>query len=298
MRQALVPSPQHRASLGLLLGFVGVAIFAGSLPATRLAVAGLEPVFVTAARPALAGILAGLVLLLLRRSMPPKAMLGRLALIALCLVFGFPGLTNFAMRHVGAAHGGVIIGILPLATAVCGALLLHERPAPAFWLSAVVGAGLVTAFALRGGGDGIGLGDVLIFAAVAICAVGYAVSGDLSRRMPGWEVVSWALVLSLPVSLPLTIATWPDTIADVPAASWIGLAYITLMSQYIGFFAWNTGLALGGVALVSQTQLLQPFLTLAIAAIVTREEIDLATWGFAGAVVCVVLAGRRAARRR
>jgi drug/metabolite transporter (DMT)-like permease len=298
MHQPFVPvSPRH-ASLGLLLGFVGVAIFAGSLPATHVAVAGLEPLFVTAARPALAGLMAGLVLLLLRRPVPEPAVLGRLAVIALCLVFGFPGLTNFAMRHVGAGHGGVIIGVLPLATAVCGAILLGERPGLGFWASAVAGGALVTAFALRSGGEGIGIGDLLVIAAVVICAVGYAVSGALSRRMPGWEVISWALVLSLPVSLPLTLATWPAAMADVPVSSWLGLAYITVMSQYLGFFAWNTGLALGGVALVSQTQLLQPFLTLAIAATITGEEIDGVTWGFALAVVAVVLAGRRAARRR
>lgn len=289
---------QSRETLGLLLGCLGVVVFGGSLPFTRLAVIDLDPTFVTAARPAFAGLVAAAVLLVLRRPVPDRAALLRIGVASLCLVFGFPGLTNFAMRLVPVSHGGVILGILPLATAACGALLLRERPSPAFWTSAVVGAGVVVVFALRDAAGGLGAGDFLIFTAVAVCAFGYAVSGGLSRRMPGWEVISWALVVALPLSLPLTLWTWPADMAAVSAPSWIGLAYITLMSQYLGFFAWNAGLALGGVARVSQVQLLQPFITLSIAATLNREQVALATWGFALAVVLVVLAGRRAAVRR
>jgi drug/metabolite transporter (DMT)-like permease len=284
--------------LGLLLGVVGVVVFGGTLPFTRLAVQGLDPWFVTAGRAALAGVLASIVLLVLRRSLPRGGNLRTLGFISICLVGGFPMLTGLAMTSVDASHGGVVLGILPLATAAAGALISGERPSPGFWCTAVAGAALVTAFALRDGASGVGVGDAFLAAAVAAAALGYAASGKLARSMPGWEVISWALVLALPVTVPLALIWWPASPSAIPAASWWGFAYVTLMSQYLGFFAWNAGLALGGVARVGQVQLLQTFVTLGIAAVLNGERVDTTTWLCAGGVVVLVVAGSRFRSRR
>ena len=284
-----------RETLGLLLGFVGVVIFGGSLPFTQLTVAALDPWFVSAARAALAGCVAGAVLLAVRPARPAPRDLAALLLSALCLVGGFPTLTALAVQTVPVSHGGVVLGILPLATAAASALLTGERPRPAFWAAAVAGAALVIGFALRDGGGRVEPGDALLLVAVAVCAVGYVLSGRLTRRIPGWAVISWMLVLSAPVSVPLAFLLAPSDLGTVPASAWIGLAYITLLSQYLGFFAWNAGLALGGIARVSQVQLLQTFVTLGIAALLNGERVDGPTWGVAVAVVGLVLFGRRAA---
>jgi drug/metabolite transporter (DMT)-like permease len=284
-----------RETLGLLLGLLAVVVFGGTLPFTRLAVEGLDPWFVTAARAALAGILAGAVLLVTRRRRPDATTLKRLVIVSVCLVAAFPGFTALAMQRVGAAHGGVMLGLLPLATALFGAWLAGERPGRRFWTAAVAGAAVVVAFALREGAGGLQLGDVLLAAAVLGAGFGYALSGQLTRALKGWEVISWALVIALPVAFPLMILLAPRNASVVPHASWTGLAYVTLLSQYVGFFAWNAGLALGGIALVSQVQLLQPFVTLFIAAALNAERVDTLTWGAAAVVVALVVAGRKGA---
>jgi drug/metabolite transporter (DMT)-like permease len=286
-----------RELLGFLLGFVGVAVFAGTLPFTRLAVAGLDPFFVSAGRAALSGLLAGLTLLLLRRRLPDRRTLAELALIALCLVGGFPVFTALAMQSVPASHGGVVLGILPLATALASVVLAGERPRPAFWLAAVAGCALVVGFAVAEGEGGLALGDLHLGLAVVSSAVGYVLSGRIARAgLAGWEVISWVLVLSLPVTIPVSLWLMPAEPAAVPLSSWVGFAYVTLMSQYLGFFAWNAGLALGGIARVSQVQLVQTFLTLIIAAALNGERVDGATWIVAVAVVALVLAARQASR--
>jgi drug/metabolite transporter (DMT)-like permease len=242
-----------RETVGLLLGFVGVVLFGGSLPFTRLALESLDPWFVTAARAALAGLLAAAVLLVRRRPLPNGRMLAKLALISLFLVAGFPGFTALAMQSVGASHGGVVLGVMPLATAIAGVALAGERPTPGFWLAAVAGAAVVVAFTLREGAGHFQAGDLLLAGAVISAALGYALSGQLTHDLKsGWEVISWALVLALPVSAPLMILLAPSAPSAVAPASWIGLVYVAVLSQYLGFFAWNAGLAIGGIARVSQ----------------------------------------------
>ncbi len=284
-----------RETVGLLLGFVGVCIFAGTLPFTHLAVEHLSPVFVTAGRAALSGLLALATLLLLRRPRPSREQIGTLALVALCLVGGFPGFTALAMQSVPASHGGVVLGILPLATSVISTLIAGERPSTAFWLAAVAGAALVIGFTLSEGGGSFGQGDLFLLAAALSSALGYVLSGKLARKgFAGWEVISWVLVVALPVTVPLTLWLMPVSPTSIPAWSWIGFAYVTLMSQYLGFFAWNAGLAIGGIAHVSQVQLLQTFITLLIASVLNREPIGLSAWLVAAAVFLVVVAAGRA----
>jgi drug/metabolite transporter (DMT)-like permease len=284
-----------RETLGLLLGLVGVCIFAGTLPFTHLAVEYLSPLFVTAGRAALAGLLAGTTLVILRKSWPTKRQTGTLVLVAVCLVGGFPGFTALAMKSVPASHGGVVLGILPLATSAISALIAGERPSPAFWAAALAGAALVIGFTLHEGGGSLGQGDFFLLAAAVTSALGYVLSGKLVRSgYAGWEVISWVLVVALPATVPLALWSMPESSASIPAWSWIGFAYVALMSQYLGFFAWNAGLAMGGIAHVSQVQLLQTFVTLIFAAFLNGERIGLSAWLVAVAVFLLVLAAQRA----
>ncbi|WP_439573674.1 DMT family transporter [Phreatobacter sp.] len=294
MSQAAAIPPAPRIALGLALGVAGVVIFGATLPATRLAVADLDPWFVTFGRAAAAGLLAAVVLVVLRRPLPARADLSRYGVAALCLITGFPGFMALAMVTVPAGQGGVVLGILPLGTAVAAVLLAGERPSVGFWLASVAGAALVLIFALRrSGGYALTTGDIYLFAAVAAAALGYTVSAVLTRDRPGWEVVSWMLVLALPVTLPAAFWFAPAHPAAVGAAAWWGFAYAALFSQYVGFFFWNAGLALGGIARVGQVQLLQTFVTLGLAALVNGEVIGRETLLFAAAVAVTVLVGSR-----
>ncbi|HZB61784.1 MAG TPA: DMT family transporter [Microvirga sp.] len=284
-----------REILGLLLGFVGVCVFAGTLPFTHIAVEALSPLFVTAGRAAVAGALALATLLILKRPWPSGRQVGTLALVALCLVAGFPGFSALAMTSVPASHGGVVLGITPLATSAISTLIAGERPSPAFWLAAVAGAALVIGFTLHEGGGSLGQGDLFLLAAALSSALGYVLSGKLVRSsFAGWEVISWVLAVALPVTVPLTLWSMPQEPAAIPAWSWVGFLYVALMSQYLGFFAWNAGLAIGGIAHVSQVQLLQTFVTLVIASFLNRETIHVSAWAVAGAVLLLVLAANRA----
>ena len=280
--------------LGYVLGFIGVTIFAGSLPATRLAVMHLDPWFVTSARAAIAGLCALVLLIVMRRPLPPKDAYPRLMLIILGVVFGFPFFTALAMTNVPAAHGGVVLGVLPLATAATAVVLAGERPGLGFWIAAFIGAIVVTAFALRNSsGWSLSQGDSQLVLAIISAGIAYTASGALSRTMPGWEVISWALVASLPFSLAASIFLFPANPAAVPLDAWLGLLYSAVMAQWMGFFFWNAGLAMGGISRISQVQLMQPFVTVGLAAIVNREVIDLQTILFALAVVIVVAIGTR-----
>jgi drug/metabolite transporter (DMT)-like permease len=286
------PRTREQENLGLSLGFLGVVIFAATLPSTRLAVPSLGPEFLTAARALIAGLIASAVLLSARRPLP-RRQFPRLAIAALCLVAGFPGFSSFAMRSLPAAHGGVIVGVLPLATVVAATLVARERPSLSFWVCALLGALLVGGFALRQGGGAPQWGDGLLLLAIASAALGYTLSGQLSREMPARDVISWIVVLALPLSAPLTLIYLPAEPSRVPLYAWACLAYLGAMSMYLGFFAWNAGMALGGVARVSQAQLAQPFITIGLSALLLGERIDVETIGFAALVVGLVFVGRR-----
>jgi drug/metabolite transporter (DMT)-like permease len=286
-------SHSSRQRLGLLLGFVGMAIFGGTLPATRLAVSAIDPVALTALRTAIAGLCSLALLLVLRRPLPPRALWPQLVIAMVCVSILFPLLMALGMQRVDASHGGVVLGILPIATALVAVAITHERPKPLFWIASLAGAALVIAFALRQGGGTLSAGDLLLFAAVAVSAIGYAFSGRLTAEMPGWEVISWVLVIALPISLPATAITLPADIGSVPLKPMLGLLYVALFSQWIGFFAWNAGMAMGGIARVSQVQLLQPFVTFALAAFFNDETITPQIVLFAAAVVATVAISTR-----
>jgi len=288
-----------RENLGFLLGLAGTCIFAGSLPATRLAVAALDPWFVTAARAAIAGICALTLLAVMRPPLPPKDAWPGLIIIVLGVVFGFPFFSALAMLNVPASHGGVVLGVLPLATAAAAVVMAKERPGIGFWIASAIGAVLVAAFALRQGGEiALSEGDSQLMLAIISAAIAYTASGALTRSMPGWQVISWTLVISLPFSALACWLLFPANVTAVPADAWAGLLYSAVMAQWMGFFFWNAGLALGGISRVSQVQLVQPFVTVALAAIVNRETIGLETILFATAVVVTVAIGTRMRVRR
>ena len=269
-------------------GFIGVLIFSGSLPATRVAVTDFDPAFVTSARAAIAGLLGLAMLLLFREKRPERGDLLSLVIVALGVVVGFPLLTALALKHVTSAHSIIFIGLLPLATAIFGVLRGGDRPRPAFWLFSCVGSALVAGFALTQGVTASPVGDSLMLAAITVCGLGYAEGAALSRRLGGWQVICWALVLSLPIMLVLTFATLPPSFAAVGSNAWIGLAYVSLFSMLIGFVFWYRGLAQGGIAAVGQLQLLQPFFGLALAATLLHEQVSpLMIVVTLGVVLCV-----------
>jgi drug/metabolite transporter (DMT)-like permease len=274
----------NEAAAGWINGLLGVLIFSGSLPATRVAVLDLDPLFLTLARAAIAGVLGAAMLLVLRPKRPERSDIGPLVVVALGVVVGFPLLTALALRYVTSAHAIVFIGLLPIATAVFGVLRGGERPRPAFWVFSVLGAAIVGAYALRQGAEASPLGDGLMLAAVVVCGLGYAEGARLSRRLGGWQVISWALLISLPLSLPASLLTWPSSLVGWPAL--LALAYVSLFSMLIGFIFWYRGLALGGIAAVGQLQLLQPFFGLALAATLLHEPVG---WGLVGCAAAVVL---------
>ena len=283
-----------RNKLGLLLGFLGMCLFAGTLPATRLAVSGFDPWFLTVARAALAGSAGLIVLLVLRRRVPPRSLWLELFVAALCTVVGFPLFAALAMMTVPAAHGGVVLGILPLATAAAAAVFAHERPSLGFWLASAIGAIIVFTFMLRRSeGETFSAGDIFLLGTVTSGALGYTFSGRLAARMPGWEVISWQVVIFLPLAALATFALWPANIASAPISSWAGLGYVGFVSQYTAFFVFNAALAIGGIARVGQVMLLQPFVIVALALPVNGERINVETILFATAVVATVLIGQR-----
>ncbi|NEX61200.1 DMT family transporter [Noviherbaspirillum sp. 17J57-3] len=285
-------------SKGMWLGAAGVAIFSLTLPFTRMAVAELDPVLVALGRAVVAAVGSAILLWYLDAPRPTARQWRALAVTALGVVVGFPVFSSIAMRHVPASHGAVVLGILPLATAMFGALRFGERPSLGFWIAALFGSGIVVGFAVWQGAGGLQSADLALFAAVVLAAMGYAEGARLSQTMGGQQVISWALVLSAPVLLPVTAwLCWRHGVEASPRA-WIGFGYVSVFSMFIGFFFWYKGLALGGIARVGQVQLIQPFLTLAGAAVILGEHLDAVQLLFALAVIAVVAVGRRMSVRR
>jgi drug/metabolite transporter (DMT)-like permease len=282
-----------KSASGWLNGLIGVVIFSGSLPATRLAVLQFDPVFLTVARASIAGLLALAMLVLLKQRRPAARQLGPLAVVALGVVVGFPLLTALALQFVTSAHSIVFIGLLPLATALFGVLRGGERPRPVFWLFSLLGSALVVGFAVAQGLSASPMGDVLMLLAILVCGLGYAEGAKLSKTLGGWQVISWALVLSLPVMAPLAWSMSPPSFSGITPPAWISLAYVSVFSMLIGFIFWYRGLAQGGIAAVGQLQLLQPFFGLVLAATVLHEQVSVAMLGVCvGVILCVAGAKR------
>jgi drug/metabolite transporter (DMT)-like permease len=255
-------------------GFIGMLIFSGSLPATRLAMESFDPVFLTVARASIAGAIGLLVLLISRERRPARDDLAALCIVASGVVIGFPLLTAFALIRITSAESLVFVGLLPLATAIFGFVRAGERPHRGFWLFAITGSAAVVGYALIRASSHSVAGDLLMFAAIVVCGLGYAEGAKLSRRLGGWQVICWALAISLPLMAIFCAVYMPPSLSVIKPAAWAGLAYVSVLSMLVGFVFWYRGLAQGGIAAVGQLQLLQPFCGMFIASIMLREVVE------------------------
>jgi len=276
----------QKAESGWGSGLIGVIIFSGTLPATRLAVGELPPLFVASSRAVIAALIGVLLLRAFRQPLLRRADLRPLLVVAAGVVVGFPLLTSIALRFIPAAHAIVFVGLLPLATAIFGVVRGGERPRPMFWLFSLVGGLSVAGFAAWNSDGGAVAGDLLMIGAILLCGLGYAEGAALSRRMGGWQVISWALVLSFPLMTVCALVTGPAQWGPIAWPAWAGLAYLSVFSMMIGFVFWYRGLALGGIAAVGQLQLLQPFFGFLLAAAILGEVV---TWSMVASAVIVIL---------
>ncbi|MCZ2722749.1 DMT family transporter [Marinomonas sp. 15G1-11] len=278
---------------GMLYGLLGVCVFGLTLPVTRIVVPYMDPIFIGMGRAVVAAILAIAMLVVFRQPLPNRKQFIQLIWVALGVVIGFPVFSSWAMQYVPAAHGGVVLGILPLATAIAGAIINHERPSLAFWVVGIVGSMIVVGYSLIQGAGHIHVADFALLAAIICAALGYAVGGKLSKELGGWQVICWALIVALPVAIYPTLSYAPTSFSNIPLSGYVSFFYLSIMSQFLGFFVWYKGLALGGIARVSQVQLLQPFITLIASIAFLREAIDMQTFIFVCLVVVSVWIGKK-----
>ena len=281
-------------SKGMFLGLVGVASFGLTLPATRFIIPYFEPVFIGLGRAVIASFVAALLLIATKQTRPSRNQFYQLLGVASGVVVGFPILSAWAMQTVPASHGGVVLGVLPLATAIVGSVVSNEKPSVAFWICGIVGSAVVIAYSLLQGVGEFQTGDFFLLGAIVSAATGYALGGKLSKEIGGWQVICWALVISFPfIIVPAWLEAPQDAVGSLPLNVILSFLYLALVSQLFGFFFWNKGLALGGVARVSQTQLLQPIVTLVASALLINETINVQTIVFATLVIVTVAIGKK-----
>ncbi len=280
---------------GWINGFIGMLIFSGSLPATRVAVMDFDPLFLTVARATIAGLVAVAVLLLLSQKRPQHQDASSLLITAFGVVVGFPLFTALALQHITAAHSVVYIALLPLMTALFGVLRAGERPRAAFWIFSCLGSALVAGFALLNSDASSMRGDVYMVIAIIVCGMGYAEGAKLSRKLGGWQVICWSLAISLPPMAAAALFLKPSSFSDITSAAWLGLAYVSLFSMFIGFIFWYRGLAQGGIATVGQLQLLQPFFSLMLAGLLLNESVSLTMFATCALVILCVVGAKKVA---
>ena len=248
----------------------------------------------TFARAVAAAAFAALYLVAVRAHWPTREQWGRLALVAGGAVVGFPLFTALALVTSEAQQGAVVVAILPAATALAAVARAGERPGPVFWAAALAGLVVVVAFTVANSGGAVTAADLFFLAAIAVCAVAYAEGAVLSREIGGARTICWALILSLPATLPIAAVSAATTSLQAGPNAWLGLAYVSVVSMFLGFFAWYAGLARGGVARVGQVQLLQPLLTFLWAALILGEDVGLGTILAASGVLASVVVTQRA----
>jgi drug/metabolite transporter (DMT)-like permease len=287
-----IPDPSVRTKAWISAA-IAVLIFGGSLPATKLAVLDMSPFFLTAARAVIAAVLGAACLWAFRAPMPKKTDIVPLLVVAGGGVIGFPLLTAVALQSIPSVHSIVFTGLLPLVTVAFATLLGEKQPRRLFWLFSGLGAGCIVIYAVGHGFAVSPMGDLLMLLAIIVCGLGYAEGARLGRRLGGWQVICWALLIALPVTLPLLWLTWPADVASISVPAWLGLGYVGVFSMLIGFFFWYRGLSLGGVAAVGQLQLMQPFLGLVLAAVLLKEPVGLPVVAVMITIVGCVIGARR-----
>ncbi len=288
---------------GMLIGLVGIIMFSLTLPMTRIAVQEINPIWLALARCEIAAVLAAVILLLRKESFPKRHLWPKIFWTSIGVIFGFPIFSSIAMRYTDASHGAIITGLLPITTALIATQLAKEKPSAGFWITAVAGSAVVLGYALWQSKGAVEIGDAMMLIAVIAGAVGYALGGQLATSIGGWQAISWALVCSAPfVTLALGALAyfqggWAQSIApvvsNISAKSWLGLAYVTIFSQLVGFFFWYGGMAMGGVARVSQVQLMQLFFTVGFASVLNKEEVSASTWIVVIVVVLIIFLNKR-----
>ncbi len=266
---------QKTQTSGWVNGFIGMLIFSGSLPATKAAVLGFDPLFLTAARATIAGLLSLIMLLLYKEKLPTFKQWVSLTVVSLGVVVGFPLLTAIALQEITSAHSLVFLALLPLSTAIFAVIRGGEKPRPIFWFFSIIGSLLVMGYALSQGGGSSISADLLMIASVIVCGLGYAEGATLTKALGGWQVICWALIVSLPPMIILSFILMPEELATISLSAWLGLGYVSLFSMLIGFIFWYKGLSQGGIATVGQLQLLQPFFGLGLAAVLLHESVNL-----------------------
>ena len=283
----------NKESKGMLIGFIGILIFSLTLPVSKIAVLSFNPYFIAFGRAAFAGLVALAYLVYKNETKPSKVDFIKFVVIALGVVFGFPIFTTVAMTHGSSSHGAVILGMMPLATTVIGVLRFKERPSLGFWLVSLLGAALVVLYALLKSSGGFTYIDALLVLGGISACIGYVEGGELSRKMNPRAVISWALVISLPFNIVMAWFTYSPEYLDAGAVAWTSFFYLSLFSMFLGFFFWYEGLAIGGIARVSQVQLTQPFCTLLAASILLGDSLTMINMIFAVLVVSTVILGKR-----
>jgi drug/metabolite transporter (DMT)-like permease len=271
-----------------------VLAFSLTMPASEAALSAFGPVTVGLGRAVPVAVLGAVCLFVTRAPRPTSAQWRRLALVAFGVVVGFPLCSTLALRDTTSAHGAVLVGLLPAATAALAVIRGGERPKRPFWVACGFGMVTVLGFAMIQGAGQVRVADLWLLAAVGCAALGYAEGGVLARELGGWQVISWALLLSLPVTVTVTALSlrtepWPTP----TAGAWLGLVYVSAVSMFAGFYAWYRGLAQGGIAKIAQLQLLQPVLTLTWSALLLSEHISMATVGAAVLVIAAVAVTQR-----
>jgi drug/metabolite transporter (DMT)-like permease len=283
----------NRETKGMLIGFIGILIFSLTLPVSKIAILSFDPYFIAFGRATLAGMVALAYLVIWREPLFAKGDLGKFIVIALGVVFGFPIFTTVAMAYGSSSHGAVILGMMPLATTVIGVVRFGERPSIGFWIISLLGAALVVTYALLKSSGSFTLVDGLLVLGGICACIGYVEGGELSRKMNPRAVISWALVISLPANIVFSYLTFHSSYIEAGAFAWSTFVYLSLFPMFFGFFFWYEGLAIGGIARVSQVQLVQPFCTLIAASVLLGDPLTFMNLVFAVLVVSTVILGKR-----
>jgi drug/metabolite transporter (DMT)-like permease len=277
----------------MLIGFVGIAIFSLTLPFTQMAVNEMSPFFLAFGRASIAGICALILLLFNKSKFPNRVQIKKLIIIVVGVVYGFPIFTSIAMTTLPSSHSGIVLGILPLAMSLFAAIKYKEKPSLSFWLTSIFGTFMVISYTFMDNDGSLMIEDLWLLFAILFAAIGYSEGGILSKEMGSIAVISWALVISLPLNLFASYVFYETSYATISFQAFMSLMYVGLFSMFIGFFFWYKGIAIGGISRVGQVQLIQPFLTIIGAYFLTNEKITFLNILFALIVLIVIIIGRR-----
>ncbi|GAA2989784.1 MULTISPECIES: DMT family transporter [Streptomyces] len=297
-RAGKAPQASGRAGGGVLLAGLGVVAFSLTFPSTVWGLESFGPWSLVALRSVLAALIAGCALLVGRVPLPGREHLAGLAVVAGGVVVGFPLLTSLALRTSTSSHAAVVVGLLPLTTALLSAPRTGARPPRAFWIAALAGAAVVIVFTVQQSGGALSSADLYLFGALLVCAAGYTEGGRLARLMPGWQVIGWALVLALPLAVAGAAVALPFEPVHLTAHGVIGLVWVAAGSTFLGLYVWYRGMAEIGVPRASQLQLAQPLLTLVWSFLALGEEVSAAAPVAAVAVLLCIAVTQRAGRGR